>query len=183
MAAAVLGAWIFAAMYLSAGNRVDVLVMARSVGRLEVLHRSDLRVARISKDSGVESIPAGRLDQLDGRVAGVNLVAGSLVADGQLLPAGGKLLAAGEAVVGVLVGPGDSPVLSLRRGTPVLAVMRPQAGSQDAPVEVQGWVFDASGAPLSSRERPFELAVPQAKAGLISAAAADKRVTLVALAE
>lgn len=182
-AAAVFGAWMFAALYLSAGHRTDVLVVSRDVGRLEVIDRSDLRVIRMSNDSDVESINAGRVDEFVGRIASVDLVAGSLLAEGQVLPAERKLLGAGEAVVGVLLGPGDSPVRSLRRGTPVLVVVRPSAGSQGDPEEIEGWVFDASSEPLNTRERPIELAVPRAQAGLISAAAADQRVTLVALAE
>lgn len=182
-AAAVLGAWMFAALYLSAGHRTDVLVLAHNVGRLEVIDRSDLRVIRMSSDADVESVDAGRLNEFVGRIAGVDLVAGSLLAQGQVLPAERKLLGAGEAVVGVLLGPGDSPVRSLRRGTPILVVVRPPAGSQGDPTEIEGWVFDASSEPLNTRERPIELAVPRARAGLISAAAADKRVTIVALAE
>jgi hypothetical protein len=179
----VLGAWVFAALYLSAGDRTDVLVMADGVDRLEVIERSDLRVVRLSDDSDVESIAAGRVDEFVGRVAGVDLVAGSLLAEGQLLPVGRELLAEGEVVVGVLLGPGDSPVRSLRRGAPVLVVVRTPAGSQGDPVEIEGWVFDASGEALNTRERPVELAVPRDQAGLISAAAADQRVSIVALAE
>ena len=174
---------MFAALYLSAGDRTDVLVLAHDVGRLEVIDRSDLRVVRMSNDSDVESIEAARVDDFVGRVAGIDLVAGSLLAEGQVLPAGRDLLGASEAVVGVLLGPGDSPVRSLRRGTPVLVVVRPPAGSQRDTEEIEGWVFDASGEPLNTRERPVELAVPRDKAGLISAAAADQRVTIVALAE
>lgn len=182
-AAAVLGAWVFAALYLSAGHRTDVLVVSRDVERLEVIDRSDLRITRMSNDSDVESIDAGRVDEFVGRVAGVDLVDGSLLTQSQVLPAERKLLGAGEAVVGLLLGPGDSPVRSLRRGTPVLVVVRPPAGSQGDPTEIEGWVFDASSKPLNTRERPVELAVPRGQAGLISAAAADQRVTLVALAE
>jgi hypothetical protein len=64
-----------------------------------------------------------------------------------------------------------------------LVVVRPPAGSQGDPVEIEGWVFDASGEALNTRERPVELAVPRDQAGLISAAAADQRVSIVALAE
>ena len=65
----------------------------------------------------------------------------------------------------------------------MLVVVRPPAGSQGDTEEIEGWVFDASGEPLNTRERPIELAAPRDKAGLISAAAADQRVTIVALAE
>lgn len=181
-AAAVLGAWLFAALYLSAGNRTEVLVVARDVERLELIERSDLRVVRLSESSDVASVDASRIEEFVGRVAGVDLLSGSLLAPGQVLPAGRELLGAKEAVVGLLVGPGDSPTASLRRGAPVLVVVRPAAGSQGDAVEVEGWVFDASGEVLNTRERPVEVAVPRSRAGLISAAAADRRVSVVALA-
>jgi hypothetical protein len=149
------------------------LVLSQDVGRLEVIDRSDLRVVRVSHDSDVESIDAGRVDDVVGRVAGTDLVAGSLLAEGQFLPDGRDLLGTSEAVVGVLLGPGDSPVRSIRRRTPVLVVVRAPAGSQGDTEEIEGWVFDASGEPLNTRERPLELAVTRTKAALISAAAAS----------
>lgn len=182
-AAALLGAWVFAALYLSAGDRTDVLALANDVDRFEVIERSDLRVVLVSDNPEVESIDAGRVDEFVGRIARVDLVSGSLLAPRQMLAAGASLLGEHEAVVGVLVGAGDSPVRSLRRGAPVLVVIRPAAGSQGDAVEVEGWVFDASGEALNTRERPVELAVPRDRAGLISAAAADRRVSVVALAE
>lgn len=182
-AAAIVGAWVFAALYLSAGDRREVLALSHDVARLEVVDRSDLRVVRISNDADIGSTNASQLDELVGRVAGVDLVAGSLLVEDQLVPKGRQLLGADEAVVGVLLGPGDSPVRSLRRGAPVLVVVRPPAGTQGDPEEIEGWVFDASGEPVNTRERPIELAVPRDQAALISAAAADRRVTIVALAE
>ena len=183
VAAAIIGAWVFAALYLSAGDRREVLALSHDVARLEVIDRSDLRVVRISSDADIGSVNASQLDELVGRVAGVDLVAGSLLVEDQLVAEGRQLLGADEAVVGVLLGPGDSPVRSLRRGAPVLVVVRPPAGSQGDPEEIEGWVFDASGEPVNTRERPIELAVPRDQAALISAAAADGRVTIVALAE
>lgn len=183
LAAAIIGAWVFAALYLSAGDRSEVLALSGDVDRLEVIERSDLRVVRISSDTDVSTIDASQVDDIVGRVANVDLVAGSLLAADQLVPEGRQLLAANEAVVGVLLGPGDSPTRTLRRGTPVLVVIRPASGTQGDTEEIEGWVFDASGEALNTRERPIELAVPRGAAGAISAAAADQRVTIVALAE
>ncbi|MGE3448639.1 MAG: SAF domain-containing protein [Microbacteriaceae bacterium] len=182
-AAAIIGAWVFAALYLSAGDRQEVVALSRDVGRLEVIDRSDLRVVRISSDTDVSTVDASRMNDIVGRVANMDLVAGSLLVADQLVPEGRQLLAPNEAVVGVLLGPGDSPTRSLRRGTPVLVVIRPASGTQGSTEEIEGWVFDASGEALNTRERPIELAVPRSKAGPISAAAADRRVTIVALAE
>ena len=179
--AAIVGAWIFAALYLSAGNRAEVVVMARDVARFDTIERSDLRVVRMSRDGDVETIPSSQLDSLVGRAAGVDLVGGSLLADGQVLSAGQALLAADEAVVGLLVGPGEGPSDSLRRGARVLVVVRPAQGASGEPVEFDGWVFDASAEELNTRERPLEVVVPKADAGAISAAAADRRVSVVVL--
>ena len=180
--AAIVGGWIFAALYLSAGDRSDVLVVANDVDRFEVIDRSDLRIVRLSDDSEVASIPVSRLDELVGRVAAVDLVAGSLLADGQILPADRELLAETEAVVGVLLGQGDGPQQSLRRGTPVLVVVRAAAGTTGVPEQIEGWVYDASGEALNTQERPIEVAIPRDTAGSVSAAAADGRVSIVALA-
>ena len=44
-------------------------------------------------------------------------------------------------------------------------------------------MFDSSAEALNSRERPVELALPRAQAALVAAAAADKRVSVMASAE
>jgi len=183
LAAAVLGAWIFAALYLSAGDRHEVVALSQTVDRLDVIERSDLRVVRISSDTDVSTVDAARIDEIVGRVAETDLVAGSLLSSDHLVPDGRQLLDSDEAVVGVLLGPGDSPTRVMRRGTPVLVVVRPAAGSQGETEQVEGWVYDTSGEALNTRERPIELAVPRDSAAAISAAAADRRVTVVALAE
>lgn len=182
-AVAVLGAWISVALYLSAGDRREVIALSEDVGRLEMIDRSDLRVVRISTDTDVSTVDAAELQDLVGRVAGTDLVSGSLLSQDHLMAEGSQLLTDEDAVIGVLLGPGESPTRRLRRGTPVLVVVRPPAGTQGGPDEIEGWVFDASGEALSMREQPVELVVPRASAGAISAAAADGRVTVVALAE
>lgn len=182
LATALLGAWIFAAMYLSAGDQTDVLVLANDVDRFEVIERSDLRVARVSESSDVDSVAADRIDEFVGRMAGVDLVSGSLLSDGQVLAVGEELVAESEAVVGVLVGPADAPQDSIRRGTPVTVVVRPAAGSTDPPTEIEGWVWDASAEASSTREVAVEVVVSAGQSGTLSAAAADRRVSIVVLA-
>ena len=182
LAAAVLGAWIFAAMYLSAGDQHDVLVMADDVARYEVIERSDLRVARVSESPDIETVAADRLDEFVGRVAGVDLVSGSLLNDGQVLTNGEELIGAGEAVVGVLVGPADAPQDSLRRGIPVTVVVRPTTGSSEPPTEITGRVWSASSESSSTGDVAVEVVVPAEESGLVSAAAADRRVSIVVLA-
>jgi hypothetical protein len=182
VATGLIGAWISASLYVSAGNRTEVLVIANPLHRFDIIKRTDLHTIRISTDSEAASVNATRVDEFIGRVAGSDLIAGSLLVEGQVLPNGQKLLGADEALVGVLLGPGDGQ-LSLRRGSPIVVVIRSVAGDTGAPIEVKGWVFDASSEAITSRERPIELAIPRRQAALVSSAAADKRVTVVALAE
>lgn len=182
LAAAVLGAWIFAAMYLSAGDQQDVLVLTNDVDRFDVIERSDLRVGRMAESSDIEAVPADRLDEYVGRVAAVDLVGGSLLNDRQVMAAGASLLVDGEAVVGVLVGPADAPQDSLRRGAPVTVVVRPPTGSTDPPIEISGRVWRASSEASSARDVAVEVVVPAEQASLVSAAAADRRVSIVVMA-
>src|SRR5687768_10641884 len=63
----VVGAWVFAGLYLSAGDRREVLVVDRGVGVHEVLERRDLRVVRASVDPGVDVVAADDLDRVVGR--------------------------------------------------------------------------------------------------------------------
>ena len=178
---AVVGAWLFSALYLSAGDRHDVLVVARDVGRLEVIERGDLRSVRISSDTDVASIDASRMDDFVGRVAAVDLLPGSLLAERQVIAEGRQLLDDdGLVVVGLLLGPRDAPMQSIQRGATVLVVIRPPSGSEDDVEQVEAWVFDASAEPLNTREQPVEFAVPRPDAGRIAAAAADGRVSIVA---
>jgi hypothetical protein len=180
--AGLLGAWVFASLYVSAGHRTEVIVVANPVARYDTIKASDLRVVRVSADPEASSLLATRMNDFVGRVASSDLIPGALLLEGQLLPAGQKLLGTDEVLVGVLLGPGDGQ-LSLKRGSPVVIVVRPATGETTTATEVTGWVFDSSAEALNSRERPVELALPRAQAGLVSAAAADKRISVLALAE
>ena len=177
--AAVVGGWLFASLYLSAGDRQEVLAVATGVERFDAIERSDLRVVTLPTDAQVDSVAASRLQELVGRVAGTELTAGSLLAERQLLPPGERLVAADEAMVGVLVGPGDAPVNGLEPGAAVLVVTRPPVGVAGEVTSVAGWVVDVPGAASASGDRPIELVVPRADAASVSASASDRRVTIV----
>ncbi|MAT06901.1 MAG: hypothetical protein CL424_17845 [Acidimicrobiaceae bacterium] len=81
----------------------------------------------------------------------------------------------------MLVGPADAPQVSLRRGTPILVIARPAPASTEGPMELEGWVWDVSGDESSTRELAVEVVVPSDSAGHVSAAAAERRVSIVAL--
>ncbi len=92
-------------------------------------------------------------------------------------------MTADEAIVGVLVGPGDSPTTGMTRGAVVSVVIRPAAGTNGTVAEVPGWIAGIGGEVSSSGDRPVEVVVARADAARVSAAAADRRVTIVVLGD
>ena len=182
IAAGLLGCWVFASIYMSAGHRMTVLVLDRTVPRFETIKRDDLKTIKMGSDTDASHIDAAKMNDIVGRTAADNLQAGSLLAEGQLLPADEQLLKPGDAVVGVLLAGGDSQV-GIRKGSKVVLVIRtPQATGTSTTSEVTGWVYAAGTEVSSSRERAVEVVVPRDQAAAVSAAGADKRVTLVMLA-
>lgn len=181
VAAAVVGGWVFAALYLSADDRVGVVVAATDVERFEVLERADLRIVEVSADAAVEWVHADRLDDLVGRTVASGLVAGVPLVDALLVPDGERLVAASEAVVGVVVGAAEGPHGELRPGAVVSVVARTGSGGTEV-VETPGWVLDVSSVSASG-DRSVEVVVPRPQAGAVAAAAAERRVSLVAVGE
>jgi hypothetical protein len=103
----------------SVGHRRAVLVVTRSVQAGSVIVSADLSDVRISADPALHSIPASQRDRIVGKVAAVSLVPGELVTSGQLST--GPRLAAGQAVVGVSLRPGQFPA-ALRPPDEVMVV-------------------------------------------------------------
>lgn len=181
---AVLGGWLAVSLYLSADERVEVLMMANGVARLDAVQRGDLRVVRLSADSEVATIPAARLNEVVGRVAATELPAGVLLADSQLFAAGTRLVSADEAIAGLLLGAAEAPA-GLERGAAVSVVVRYSSVFADAAtaelveVVVPGWVAEVGGVESAGGGRSVAVVVPAADAAVVSAASAEGRVSLV----
>jgi hypothetical protein len=179
--------WGTVAAVRSAGDLSEVVVLARDVERYEQIERSDLRVVRAGIDPGlVETLPASRLEDVVGRVAAVDLVGGSLLAPGQLVGSDQRVVGSGEALVGARLKAGELPADGVMAGSAVVVVVRPSAttvaASGDADtgtVEVQGWLMSVNDADRATGERSLSLVVPRSQAAMVTAAAADGRVSLV----
>lgn len=182
-AVAVAGAWIAAALVMSAGSRTDVLVLADDVAQFQAIERDDLRVVRVAADSFVDTVPASQLDSIVGRTAATDLRAGGLLSSDQLVPAGEHLVADGEAIVGARLAPADAPLGDLARGVDVLVVVRAPAGQDDEPQTIEGWLLDLSDPDATTGERSASLVVQRDDADVVAAAAGEKRVSIVALGE
>jgi len=89
------------------GHRRAVLVVTRPVQAGSVIVSADLGEVRISADPALHTIPATQRDRVVGKAAAVSLVPGELVTSGQL--SSGPRLAAGQAVIGLSLRPGQFP--------------------------------------------------------------------------
>jgi hypothetical protein len=182
-ALALLGGWVFASLYVSAGERVEVLVVARDVDRFAEVQRDDLRTTRVAADPGVDTVEAGDVDDIVGRVAATDLVEGSLLSPNQVLASGERRVGTDEAIVGAELSPGDAPQRALAGGVDVYVVVRPSESSaqqQDA-VRVPGWILAVGEPDENTDARAVELVVPASESAAVTAAAADDRISLVVL--
>lgn len=183
VAAVVLGAMLFLALYTSVDRRRSVLAVVRPVAAGEVITAADLREVRVSSSDGVATMAASQRASVVGKTAAVGLVPGALLAPAQLGAA--STLAAGQAVVGVAIKPGQAPA-SLRAGTRVEVVdtVRANSGDQPRPVVLStSAVVSSVGRSDTSPNGTtvVSLTLPAAEAPAVAAAALDGRLSLVVL--
>jgi len=179
-------------LWLAAGDRVEVVALAGDVEAYETIDREDLRTVRVAAPEGVDVVPVDELDEVVGRVAASDLPTRSLLVEADLFEEGESLVSESEAVVGVQVASGTAPV-ELPRGREVLAVVRPTQtargteGADGAARSVEGWVLRSetveSGAGQPTGGLSVSVVVPRADAAEVADAAADDRLSLVALEE
>jgi hypothetical protein len=112
-------------LQLKAANRTSVLAVARPVPVGQTIQAADLVQARISTDPSLRTIPASEASRVVGHSAGVALVPGSLLTQGEL--ADSTTLTKGKVVVGLNLKPGQVPTSSLKPGDQVLVVATGQA--------------------------------------------------------
>lgn len=175
--------WVGAVVFLSAGSREEVVAVEGSVERFTELTRDDLRIVRVAADRAVPMIRADRLDALVGRTTAMEVAAGTLLSEAHLLEADERPLAPGEAVVGALLAPADSPG-RLPFGADVQVIVRQPAGVDAPSRTLEGWILDVEStdaAQAGGEGRWVSLVVAQADAGQVSAAAAENRVSVVVL--
>jgi hypothetical protein len=179
---ALLGGWVFASLYVSAGERVEVLAVAQEVDRFGTVDQDDLRTVRVAADPGVDTIDAGDRDEIVGRAAATDLREGSLLSPSQLMAQDARLVGDDEAVVGAELAPGNVPEGALAGGIGIGVVLRPADTAPGAEVEeVPGWLLEFGDPDENTGDRRVSLVVPEDRAADVAAAASDERVAIVAL--
>ena len=115
-----LGALVAVWLVTAAGNRAPVVAVARDVPYGAVITAADLTRAQVSVDASVATVPAGDAAGLVGKVAATDLVAGSLLAPGQVRTAGPP--GPGEVLVPLAVAAKKVPAGGLLAGDRLLIV-------------------------------------------------------------
>ncbi|HEV7760203.1 MAG TPA: SAF domain-containing protein [Acidimicrobiales bacterium] len=177
---ALLGAWIFASLYVSAGERVEVVAVARDVAQYEEIESSDLKVVRVAAGPEVDTIDADDRDDLVGRRAATPLKEGTLLASSQVIDEDLDVLEPDEAMTTVDVDPGPASVLA--PGMDVSVVVSPEQGTTgETAHDYPGWILAVGEADQQTRARPVTVVVSRTAATVVADAGKDDRVTFVGL--
>lgn len=138
-----LGGLAASGLVTRAGDRVEVLAVARTVPVGQTINAADVTVARVPADPVLAPVPAAQRDRVVGRVAAVELRPGTLLTADEVTDT--AVPGAGEQLVGVAARPGQLPARGLRPGDQVLAV--PVPGDQARADETAA----GAGEPVSGR--------------------------------
>ncbi|MFD9824424.1 SAF domain-containing protein [Streptomyces violascens] len=187
---ALVGALIGAVTITQAGERVNVLAVARDVPAGHALTDADLTVASFAEDPGLSPVRASERSSVVGRRATVDLRRGGLLTLAQLTA--GKSLGDDKQLVGVEVRRSQAPRDALVAGDQVLAVILPSDGAQ-GPNPPKGAPGSGSGGeaasitatvvsvgqPDASGSYTVNLAVDSTQGAVLAIKAAAKQVALV----
>ncbi|MEV7471481.1 SAF domain-containing protein [Streptomyces kronopolitis] len=167
----------------SAGDRADVLAVAREVPAGQEITPEDLTTAALPDDPALQPVKASEKSSVIGRRATTPLHPGELLTDAQVH--GGKTLPAGQELVAVEVQRGAAPVDALAAGDKVKIVSTPgkdepvsNSKSQSAPEEIAARIVKV-GAPNAAGAVVVQVSVASTDGSLLAARAATGRVALV----
>jgi Flp pilus assembly protein CpaB len=169
----------------SAGRTTEVLVAARSVPAGHPIGAEDLGTARISA-AGVRAIAAGDAGTVVGQTAAVPLVHGQLLNRDMLTRQ--TVPAAGEAMVGLALRPGQLPGAGLEPGdrVSVLAVSGPDTAEPVAVaprvLAAQATVYAVGSDAATGGDILVTVVVPDAQAGPLAAHSSAGRLAVVKVA-
>lgn len=157
----------------AAGQRQEVLVVARPVDYGKAIAAEDLTVARVSVDPGVRVLPASARAGLVGQTAATRLVPGMLITQGMAEPAGEP--GPGRLLVPVALASERMPAGGLRAGDRVLAVNTEDAAGRSlySAAVVRVGTPDVNGVTV------VDLTVAMSDGAALAVAAAKENVAIV----
>jgi SAF domain len=166
--------------FTRAGDTTSVVVATDGVARGETITREDLTTERVA---GVDdAIPANQLEDLVGRTATVDLLAGQVVVEAA--STADPIPAEGETLVGVGIEPTRLPA-GLAPGDTVLVLAAPEEGARPDPTDAElgtAQVYSVSDTEVvgsGTGMRSVTLIVSDGDASEVALYAAADRVVLI----
>lgn len=176
-----LGALVAVWLVSSAGDRTDVVMLARDVAYGTTLTADDLTTTAVAVDASVATVGAEGASSLVGQVATADLAAGTLLAPSDVAPAGPP--GPGEALVPLPATAERLPATGLRPGDRLLVVDTPTQAA-DPPTgqpETFEVVVARVGAPDLSGVSVIDVVAAADDGPALAARAATGRFALVLL--
>jgi SAF domain len=158
----------FVVLWMNAGDRKPVLVLRNDVIAGQIIEADDLGVARVSADGGVRLVSSSARDDVVGRPAAVNLLAGTLLVADAVGSADG--LETGTAVMSVPVPRAQLPD-GLDTGDQVTIYATSDRGDGEASAAeaiAEGRVFSVGDGDDSASEIPLSIVVDETSAPAIA---------------
>lgn len=178
---ALLGAWIFAALYVSAGERVEVLVASDDIDAFTRLTEDHFNTVRVAADPTVETVRASDLDDMVDRITGVPILKGTLLSGTQLIPKDQALVEGNEEILTLSLDDAAVPDQELLGGVLINVIIKSNQPDGE-PRKIPGcWILRAGEPNENTRKRKVALVVPASSSEDIGAAALDNRIVLSAL--
>jgi hypothetical protein len=174
---------VLASVYVtsSQGKTVEALAVNKEMSRGTEITPSDISVVELPSGlSLISSIPADRLDQIDGMVAATDLKRGQLLASDSVIPELSP--PSGQSVVGVALAPNQMPTSPLQAGDAVRVVETPAVGGEppaEAPFSIAATVIRVDGGGALGDQIVVDVQVASNNAAALAARAATGRVALV----
>ena len=116
--------------HLSTIAKVPALAVATDVKRGTIIDPSAVRIVYVSSDDALARLDPSQLRCVEGRVAQVDLAAGTLLTPSMV--AGATIVKTGEGVVGLALDPGGYPARGLASGDRVDVVRTADVANLDA---------------------------------------------------
>lgn len=179
VALAMLGALAAVWLVTSAGDRAEVVMVARDVPYGVALTSADLVLTSVAVDPGVAVVPAVDGADLVGQVAAADLTAGSLLAPGQVTTAAPP--GPGEVLVPLPVSSERLPASGLRAGDRLLVVDTPGAAADPPSDPPSSFAVTVTrlGAPDLNGVSVIDVVAAEADGPALAARAATGRFALV----
>jgi hypothetical protein len=167
----VVGALLGLYVYRLAVQRTPVVVIAQPVAFGQLITRADLREGELTADAQIAFVPWDAAAGLVGRTAAADLYAGQVVPPAALQDVGPPRR--GEAVVGVALPVGRSPIGPMNPGAEALVI-----GADPSAPPLRATILRAGDRDSTGR-RSVDLLTTESEAADLARVAADDKTTVV----